>query len=137
MYDGVKLDAEHNLYYFELLEGKTDAAKRKVPVHPKLIEKGVLKISGIVIKAEAITDYINKTRDTLEIPLNDSEDSKRIYHSFRHAFITKGISKGVTVEHLQSVVGHSKKLGITSRYVHRLSLVDLYEVMMKISYDRR
>lgn len=134
MYDGVKLDSEHKLYYFELLEGKTDAAKRKVPVHPKLIEKGVLKISGIVIKADAITDYINKTRDALEIPLNDLEDSKRIYHSFRHSFITKGISKGVTVEHLQSLVGHSKNLGITSRYVHRLSLLDLYEVMMKISY---
>ena len=134
MFDGVKFDKEHQVYYFELLEGKTAAAKRKIPVHPRLIEKGVLKVSGIEIKGKAITDYINKTRDALKIPLNDLEDAKRVYHSFRHTFITKGISKGVTVEHLKTVVGHSRNLGITSRYIHGLSLADLNKVMLKISY---
>lgn len=134
MFDGVKFDKEHQVYYFELLEGKTAASKRKIPVHPRLIEKGVLKVSGIEIKGKAITDYINKTRDALKIPLNDLEDAKRVYHSFRHTFITKGISKGVTVEHLKTVVGHSKNLGITSRYIHGLSLADLNKVMLKISY---
>jgi integrase len=134
MFDGVKFDDEHHIYYFELLEGKTLAAKRKIPVHPRLIEKGILKVSSIEINAKTITDYINKIRDELKIPLSDSEGSKRIYHSFRHTFITKGISKGVTVEHLKTVVGHSKNLGITSRYIHGLSLADLNEVILKITY---
>ncbi|KPU83425.1 hypothetical protein JI57_01395 [Psychromonas sp. PRT-SC03] len=132
--DGTKYDQVEKIYYFELLEGKTAAARRKIPVHPKLIEYGVLTIPQMGITGKAVTDYLNIIRESLDIPITDNEGAKRVFHSFRHTFITKGVSKGVTVEHLKALVGHSNNIGVTSRYIHGLSLLDINEVMLKISY---
>jgi len=132
--DGTKYDKVEKLYYFELLEGKTAAARRKIPVHSKLIEFGVLTVPRINIDGKAVTDYFNIIRESLNIPINDNEGCKRVFHSFRHTFITKGVSKGVTLEKLKTIIGHSKNVGVTSRYIHGLSLTVLSEVMTSISY---
>jgi len=99
--DGTKYDQAEKLNYFELLEGKTAAARRKTPVHPKLIEYGVLTIPSIDIDGKAVTDYMNLIRERLNVPVHDNEGCKRVFHSFRHTFITKGVSKGVTIESLK------------------------------------
>lgn len=130
--DGVKYD--NKIHYFELLEGKTSSAKRRIPVHPELIKQGVLSLPSIQVTDKAITDFINKLRDELKIPLNDEEGNKRVFHSFRHTFITKAVSVGHTIEKIQEVVGHSKRAGITTRYIHKLQLCDLFPVVASIYY---
>ena len=133
--DGTKYDSNTKIHYFELYEGKTNSAKRKIPVHSELIKHGVLSLLPIQVEDKAITVFINKLRDELKIPLHDSEGNKRVFHSFRHTFITKAVSKGHTIEKIQEVVGHSKSAGITTRYIHKLQMNDLLPVVNSVDYN--
>ncbi|WP_219930880.1 tyrosine-type recombinase/integrase [Vibrio albus] len=132
--DGVKFDKETGRHYFELKEGKTVNAIRKVPVHKELERLGVGEISGIIVKNKATSHWMTKTLEALGLPTVDIEGNKRLYHSFRHTFITKAVSKGCQMEQVQEVVGHSKRAGITSRYIHKLRLEDLLPVIDCIEY---
>lgn len=132
--DGVKFDNDSELFYFEVLQGKTDSAKRQIPVHNELIDAGIISLPKIDIKAKLVTDFTNKMRDGLGIPVNDSDGNKRVFHSFRHSFITKAVSKGISKELVQEFVGHSKQIGITSRYIHKFSIADLIPVIQRVSY---
>lgn len=132
--DGVKFDKETGRYYFELKEGKTVNAIRKVPVHKELERLGVCSVSGIEIKNKMISHWMTRTLAVLGISEYDNEGCKRLYHSFRHTFITKAVAKGCQMELIQEVVGHSKRVGITSRYIHKLKLPDVIPVIDSIGY---
>jgi integrase len=131
--DGVK--KQDGIHYFELKEGKTENAIRKVPVHQNLIKAGILNLPPIEVKDKKITNYTNQLRDKLKIPQHDSNGNKRVYHAFRHTFITKAISKQNTIESVQEVVGHAKQIGVTARYTHKIPLVDLQPVVNSVIYS--
>lgn len=132
--DGVRLDKDTGRYYFELKEGKTVNAIRKVPVHRELERLGVSSVSGIEVKNKMISHWMTRALSALEISEYDDEGCKRLYHSFRHTFITKAVGKGCQMEQIQEVVGHSRRVGITSRYIHKLTLTDVLPVMDSIEY---
>lgn len=131
--DGIK--EEQGINYFELKEGKSPNAVRKIPVHEQLIKAGILNLKPVVVDAKPITDYANKLRDELKIPKNDVDDNKRVFHAFRHTFITKSVSKSNTIQLVQELVGHSKLIGQTAVYVHKISLVDLQPVVDSVIYS--
>jgi len=132
--DGLQTD-ESGIHFFELKEGKTESAARKVPVHKSLIELGILSVQKITAKEKSITDYTNRLRDSLNIPISDTDGNKRVFHAFRHSFITKSVSKGSSIELIQELVGHRKhRAGITSRYMHNFSLTELSLIVDKITY---
>ena len=131
---GVKFDKETGRYYFELKEGKTANAVRKIPVHKELVRLGVCEVSGLIVRHKALSHWMTKVLSDLRLSDFDEEGNKRLYHSFRHTFITKAVSKGCQMELIQEVVGHSKRVGITSRYIHKLKLEDVVPVIDSIKY---
>jgi integrase len=131
--DGAK--EEGGIHYFELKEGKNDNAIRKVPIHEQLIKYGVLNLSPMLAEGKPITDYTNQLRNLLVVPKNDIDGNKRVFHAFRHTFITKAISIGNTAPKVQEVVGHSKRLGITDTYMHKIALVYLLPVINSVTYS--
>ncbi len=113
---------------------KTDAAKRRMPVHPDLISLGFdvylksLKVRGeemllpslpVPTKAKkagaAVSDwYGQKYRRPY---LSGFEEQKKVFHSFRHTFIQTAIQADVEMIKLQQMVGHeSKEMGATMSY---------------------
>jgi integrase len=130
--DGTK--EQNGIHFFELKEGKTENAIRKIPVHQNLIDAGILGLPPTEIPDKAITNYTNQTRDLLSIPQLSESGNKRVFHAFRHTFITKAIAEGSTIELVQEVVGHAKQIGITDRYTHKLPLVNLLPVVNSVIY---
>lgn len=132
--NGIQQDLDSGIHYFSIKEGKTENAKRNVPIHNKLIELGILDVDFSGIKDVGLSTYVVKLRDTLKIPERDINDFKRIYHSFRHTFITKALRQTDDVVKIQSVVGHEKRLGITERYFHGHTLSELQDVVNKVNF---
>ncbi len=126
--DDFKIDADSGRYYFVVLEGKTQAAKRKIPVHSELIEAGVIKwldsLDGLLFPRAR--DNPNRATELFHSLLSESVSDvgeRIVLHSLRHAFITKARSTGVNHTLLQQVVGHEKTgAGITDRYTHEFPL---------------
>ncbi|QSV13415.1 tyrosine-type recombinase/integrase [Photobacterium ganghwense] len=135
---GHQTDEATGIHYFFLKEGKSKHAIRAVPIHPKLIENSILEQTQVTIKAGSISKDFNKWREQLSISKQDGDGYDKVFHSFRHTFITKCYDKGVQQDLIQTVVGHSKNSGITNRYNHSQSLKQLKllhdEVILKVNY---
>ncbi|WP_318519737.1 tyrosine-type recombinase/integrase [Photobacterium leiognathi] len=135
---GHQTDETTGIRYFFLNEGKSKHAIRAIPIHPNLIKHGILKQPHIIIKAGSISKEMNTWREQLSISKKDSDGYYKVFHSFRHTFITKCYSEGIQQDLIQTVVGHSKNAGITDRYNHSNSLKQLKllndEVISKVSY---
>jgi len=56
----------------------------------------------------------------LEVASTNELDHIRSFHSFRHTFITKLMTEGVSVNLLQQIVGHEiSSFGTTGTYTHK------------------
>lgn len=122
------LDDDSGRYYFLIRQGKTRAAKRRVPVHNELIEAGLMdwvnSIDGLLFdKAKKNPNRATELFNSL-LPEDVNDIGERmVLHSLRHTFITKARSTGVSHTLLQQVVGHEKTgAGITDRYTHDFPL---------------
>lgn len=137
--DGVRQDESTGIHYFFVEKGKTHNATRAIPVHPRLIELGVLDLEPMDVKDSSIYRYIRNTLKDLKIPKQDKDGFDKVFHSFRHSFITQAIAQGLSKELVQTVVGHSRNLGITDRYNHTTPLDQLElvknEVIDKIDFN--
>lgn len=119
---------------------KTNNAKRKIPIHKRLIELGFLeyvdqaqeRILYEITSAESITSWFGRLVVELEIPSVNELDELRSYHSFRHTFISNIRNNHYfDLSLIQQVVGHEiSKGGITDKYTHGgASLRRLLEVV--------
>ncbi|MBB1429472.1 DUF3258 domain-containing protein [Pseudoalteromonas sp. SG43-4] len=107
---------------------KTNNAKRKIPIHKRLIELGFLeyvdqsqeRILYEITSAESITSWFGRLVVALEIPSVNELDELRSYHSFRHTFISNIRNNHMfDLSLIQKVVGHElSKGGITDTYTH-------------------
>lgn len=136
------------VHCIQIQKGKTADARRIVPIHPKLIELGFL-------------DYANHIRSTYEeflFPyLNDGPngkgknagrqfsdwlddigitDKRKVFHSFRHTFITRGHTQGLPTVHIKQIAGHSSEAqGVHFEvYTHDIGLQELAATMAKITF---
>lgn len=137
--DGYKTDEITGINYFYLETGKTKHAKRPISIHNKLIEYGVLELNSINLKSSNITRLMQEVRSTLTIPKQDENGYDKVFHSFRHTFITKCFELGLTTQLIQTIVGHSKNFGITNTYNHSDSLKQIKqlndEVIQKVTFS--
>lgn len=131
--DGPKVS--EGIHYFRMVNGKTPAATRNIPIHSRLIELGILD-AGVVKfpRDKALTDYTNALRDKLGIAPRDVNDNRRVYHSFRHSFITRVRHKGGVDVVVKRLVGHNLGGGITDNYTHEASLAELKECVEKMVF---
>ena len=132
---------EEGVWVFDIKEDeergqglKNEASRRKVPVHSRLIELGLL-------------DYVNQTRATGALRLfptlihggngfGDSVgkafgrhlkkvgivDPGKVLHSLRHTAITRLHSRGVPQNIAEALVGHAANTVHGSVYLHRDAL---------------
>lgn len=123
---------------------KTKAAKRQIPIHPELIERGILNLvknstSEIFpdVKINRVTDWFSNTyRDVCGVGKYDDLGRRKVFHSFRHTVITKLLGAGANPAQVQQIVGHEKtSLGITDRYTHEFSIKELATVIDKLDYS--
>ncbi|WP_299599080.1 tyrosine-type recombinase/integrase [uncultured Microbulbifer sp.] len=135
-----KLDPDSNRYYFIIHTGKTAAARRCVPVHPRLIEYGLMEwIEGVEgelfpIPAKHPFRATDIFRRMVREHRNDTGE-KISLHSVRHTFITKSRSAGISEVLIQQVVGHEKRgAGITDRYTHTFPLSAVLPAVDCIKY---
>ncbi|MEQ3442895.1 DUF3258 domain-containing protein [Pseudoalteromonas sp. BZP1] len=108
---------------------KTENAKRRIPIHKRLIELGFLdyventneRILYEITSAESITSWFARLITKLDIASVNELDEMRSFHSFRHTFISNiRNNHSFDLALLQQVVGHElSKGGITDKYTHK------------------
>ena len=145
--DDVKQDEASGIWYFDITdeeeEGKdvkTDAARRVVPVHPRLLELGFL---SFVEKARSKRGKRNKqcyeTRLLYKLTYTDHDKwgrklgrwfnenyltalglktEKKTLHSLRHSLITYLSVTGTDNAIIKSIVGHEPDTVTTQNYTH-------------------
>lgn len=136
----IRKDEETGRWYIFIEGGKTEHARRQVPIH-KTIEAGLLacvknlkdsdRVFGNLPNYTTITyDWVELLR-VLDIPDYNEFGLKRRVHSLRHTFISNAIASVGNSSLVQFVVGHSRtqSLGITARYTHTPDLKDLIPVV--------
>ncbi|MEJ8325439.1 tyrosine-type recombinase/integrase [Kosakonia sacchari] len=135
----IRKDEETGRWYIFIDGGKTEHARRQVPIH-RAIEAGLLACVESLKDSDSVFNLPNYTTITedwvsllrlLDIPDYNEFGLKRRVHSLRHTFITNAITAVGNSTLVQFVVGHSRtqSLGITARYTHTPELKDLLEVV--------
>lgn len=136
----IRKDEETGRWYIFIEGGKTEHARRQVPIH-RAIETGLLACvenrkdsDPVFCKLPNYTtityDWVELLR-VLDIPDYNEFGLKRRVHSLRHTFISNAIASVGNSSLVQFVVGHSRtqSLGITARYTHTPPLKDLLSVV--------
>ena len=136
----IREDEETGRWYIFIEGGKSEHARRQVPIH-RAIEVGLLACAKKINDSDHIfgnlPNYTTVTYDwvellrVLDIPDYNEFGLKRRVHSLRHTFISNAIASVGNSSLVQFVVGHSRtqSLGITARYTHRPALKDLIPVV--------
>lgn len=136
----IRKDEETGRWYIFIEGGKTEHARRQVPIH-KAIEAGLLSCIKNLKDSDHVfaklPNYTTVTTDWvvmmkgLDIPDYNEFELKRRVHSLRHTFISSAITSVGNSSLVQFVVGHSRtqSLGITARYTHTPDLKDLLKVV--------
>ncbi len=128
-------------HYMVIHKGKTDAARRVVPKHSRLIEQGLLawvdEAGDLLFPVAATTP--NRVTENFASLLDESMNDigeRIVFHSVRHTFITKARATGLNTALIQQIVGHEKTgAGITDRYTHSFQMKDILPVVDCIEYD--
>ncbi len=146
--DDVKQHPESGIWYFDITDEeeskqvKTEAAKRYIPVHSALIELGFLDfveqsrafakrrpkqgeyptrlLHGLTYNQNSkwgrkLGRFVN---ETLLPKLGLHEKNKKVFHSFRHSFITYLNASGVPLDTTQAIVGHEPDTVTRKVYTH-------------------
>lgn len=135
----IRKDEETGRWYIFIDGGKTEHARRQVPIH-RAIESGLLACVESLKDSDSVFNLPNYTTITedwvgllrlLDIPDYNEFGLKRRVHSLRHTFISNAIAAVGNSTLVQFVVGHSRNqlLGITARYTHTPPLQDLLVVV--------
>lgn len=135
----IRKDEETGRWYIFIDGGKTEHARRQVPIH-RAIEAGLLACVESLKDSDSVFNLPNYTTITedwvgllrlLDIPDYNEFGLKRRVHSLRHTFISNAIAAVGNSTLVQFVVGHSRNqlLGITARYTHTPPLKDLLTVI--------
>lgn len=145
------LDAE-GLLCFDINDGgernvKTKASKRVVPIHPKLLELGLLEYvqqrreTGAIqlwgnIKPDKLGDW-GKWFGNWYGRFNRkyvTTDPLKVFHSFRHTVANTLKQAGVAESVIAEILGHANSSITTGRYGKRYRPSVLLEALMKLDY---
>lgn len=138
--DNIITDAESNIVYINILDGKTTNAKRKIPIHSKVLKAGFMEYVDkredklFDLKAKNLTLKFNHYRKLFQIPRTTEGGELLNLYSLRHNVITQLQDNLETKsDHIYKLVGHGNQ-HITINYTHANYL--LFQIMInKINYD--
>ena len=122
--------------------GKTKAAQRIIPIHPKIKEMlpTLLSADLVTFKSSsktALGQRFGRFKDRVLENMGEGSDKRHYcHHSFRHGFSTALLAAGYNEIEIADLTGHEKSnIGRTEAgkaYFHRQSTVKLYEIIAKI-----
>ena len=136
----IRKDEETGRYYIFIEGGKTEHAQRQIPLSKEIETLLLARIKplksddlvfGDLPTYEHIALVWRSLMDDCNVPKYNEFGQKRVIHALRHTFISEAIAKTQNAALVQFVVGHSRtqSLGITSRYTHRPTLLQLLVVV--------
>lgn len=136
---------------------KTEAGKRIVPIHPALVELGILERADYLKQqgherlfpklelrpstdkySGAVGQWFTRHRRTQGVEDEDPKTKlKKAFHSFRHTVVSAFQVAEVSRAKYQAVVGHEGKDGdVTDLYEHGYPVSVLYEdVICKLNFS--
>ena len=88
-------------------------------------------IDGFIFWSKQTGDRVKSTRTSFETCLDRSKISDFVWHDLRHTFATRMLSKGMRIEYLSKILGHSK-ISTTEKYAHVLPS-DLHDAMQAVA----
>lgn len=126
--------------------GKTSAALRKIPIHPKLVELGLLDyVEGLKandkirlfeelapVKGEygaAASKWFARYRKRCGI-----DESGKVFHSFRHTLANELKQKKVPLEVAQAILGHESDSMSYGRYGKDYRLDVMKDAILLVDY---
>ena len=74
---------------------------------------------------------VNSTYTFFETCLDRSKITDFVWHDLRHTFATRMLFKGMRIEYLSKILGHSK-ISTTEKYAHVLPS-DLHDAMQAVA----
>lgn len=143
---------KHGTRCFDINENAPDkkiksvAAKRLVPIHPVLLDLGLIEYVDTAKKArnKRLWPDLKKARDGYgqyfqrwygRFNRNKiTGDKKRVFHSFRHGFTNQLKQAGVPEEILAELVGHSRRSITMERYGKKYITEVLMDYLKKLDY---
>lgn len=155
------IKVENNIYFFHVNdEGekstKTEASKRYVPIHPVLIEVGLvnrieylksIECSALFPELQrrestdmlggSISQWFTRYRRKCGVEDLDVKGKNRVFHSFRRTVVTLLRKSGVGDNFLKPFIGHDKEENITDLYDdNEVSIEQLYaSVVLKLNFS--
>lgn len=131
---------------------KTENARRDIPIHPKLIELGLLgyvqrrkeagdvrlfpdwKQSSDGRKLYSSASWIRNLNDK-QIPKITTRRPKPTLYSFRHTWKTQMAISGVPAQYQNQILGHAQK-GMDEHYLGRMDIEHTYNAINSVLFDK-
>lgn len=151
--DLAQIYAVDGIWLIDILEGKTDNAVRKVPLHDQLLALGFVDYVKCLQKAgykklfPHLQDGKNGYKknmcrmfgEYLDLPEVNIVDPLKVFHSFRHTVVTKLTGAGVNEGLKRAMVGHDidTKESAHDDYTHldALTVANLQTAINKLQYE--
>jgi integrase len=100
-------DEETDIYYFDLIDSKTNAGIRKVPIHEALLHQNILRAKFPLLGNRTINAGEKKAMSLLYSVID--KGLKKTFHTLRGTAISKMSNANPDkIEVIQEIVGHSK-----------------------------
>ena len=144
---------ENGIWIIDILEGKTDNAVRKVPLHDQLLALGFVDYVRCLQKAgyKKLFPHLQNGKngykknmcrmfgEYLDLPEVNIVDPLKVFHSFRHTVVTKLTGAGVNEGLKRAMVGHDidTKQSAHDDYTHldALTIENLQTAINKLKYE--
>lgn len=130
-------DQKTSIVYINILKGKTNNAKRKIPVHSELLKKGFLHFVDsktgqnlFDFTSNQLTNNFTFYRNKYNIPPIDHDGNQLVLYSFRHNVIS--FLGEVSGEFKYRLIGHGNRT-VTTGYT-KLELAKAQELINKVNY---
>jgi integrase len=124
---------------------KTSDARRRVPIHPQLVELGFLDYVAVMCSQGRRSLFPNLKEYRGRMTHNWSKwwarhtdlfvttSPSKVFHSLRHKFIDRMRNQMLNRDVLKAIVGHSNG-DTTDHYGESISLESRYEELVKLTY---
>jgi len=152
LYSGMRLDEICNIQKtvindncFKVLEGKTKASRRKIPIHPvlkPLVERFLdSKEEVYLIKGIKGGGYDNKRSWNFQKKLGRLRKKIGIpegivFHTLRNTFATRMENLGIRRNHISQLMGHEDSNMALDVYSAGLAIEPLVKSMKKLTYGK-
>lgn len=116
---------ENGVTYFHVKGTKTENAERRIPVHPFLVERGVITYlnneNGLKVESSGLSMRFKRLLSDLEIGSINGRGQLLSFYSLRHNFMTSLAGANATDININVLVGHAQS-GAKNDYIDYMNV---------------